>query len=302
MTMTLTSVLRLTTSAILLAAAMLVAQTRHATSTQAPRATAAPKTKLPSQQIAEAFLHARFGYDPNLVYKIVAIKPSPYPEMAELDIALGPADQTQLFRLYITPDGEHAIVGEVMPFGADPFHDARIRLEKEAKGPAKGAANNALLLVEFSDLECPHCKAAQPTIAKLLEDFPNARFVFENYPLPIHKWAARAAAYGQCIGERDNAAFFKYVDAVFESQDKVTPENADDMLKGIAKQAGADPDAVAQCAASESTAAEVKQSADLARDLGVTGTPALFVNGRQVQIGGMSYETLKSILQFDAIK
>jgi protein-disulfide isomerase len=175
---------------------------------------------------------------------------------------------------------------------------------RKKPGDRRGAKDNSLLLVEFSDLQCPHCKAAQPVITKLLEDFPKARFVFEHFPLPMHPWAFKAAAYAQCIGERDNAAFFKYVDLVFDSQGTISPqgEDADATLKDLAKQAGANPDQIATCAADAGTAESVKQSIALGQELGVPGTPTLFVNGRPVEMGSYSYDTIKEIVAFDAVR
>ena len=67
-------------------------------------------------------------------------------------------------------------------------------------GPSRGPADAPVTLVEFSDLQCPHCKEAQPTIDKLMAEEKNARLVFQNFPLPAHDWAAKAAYYGDCIG------------------------------------------------------------------------------------------------------
>ena len=294
-------------SAVLLMTAIVAAaqtQQHHAQAKATAPHSETKETKLPSQQTVESFLHALVGFDPADGYRIQEIKPAPFPGMAEVDVVLTQRGQDQLVRLYITPDGEHAIAGEVMPFGADPYLPARRQLEKAATGPARGASDNKLLLVEFSDLQCPHCKAAQPVIAKLLEDFPKARFVFQHFPLPMHPWAFKAASYAQCIGERDNTAFFKYVDLVFDNQGTISPEgeNADATLKDLAKQVGANPDQIATCAADAGTAENVKQSIALGRELGVQGTPTLYVNGRPVEMGKYSYEIIKSIVAFDAVR
>ena len=86
----------------------------------------------------------------------------------------------------------------MIDFGRDPFAEARKLLQERAMGPARGAKGKELLLVEFADLQCPHCKDAQATMDKLVQDFPQARVVYENFPLAsIHPFATRAA--GRCL-------------------------------------------------------------------------------------------------------
>src|ERR1019366_6687786 len=87
--------------------------------------------------------------------------------------------------LFITPDGKHAI-GDgalIVPFGATPFAAAHELLKAHADGPSRGAASKDFELVEFADLQCPHCKEAQATMDQIVKDFPNAHVVFQLFPL-----------------------------------------------------------------------------------------------------------------------
>ena len=94
-------------------------------------------------------------------------------------------------------------------------------LQQRANGPYRGAAAKDLELVEFADFQCPHCKAAQANMDKLVADFPKARIVFQSDPLAtIHPEATLAAAYGVCVAkEAGSAAFFQFAAAVFDGQD-----------------------------------------------------------------------------------
>ena len=100
---------------------------------------------------------------------------------------------------FVTADGEHAVIGDIIPFGAKPFEPAKRRLEKGVTGPARGPKDAPVTIVEFGDLQCPACKAAQPAIEALMAAEPNARFVFQNFPLEMHNWAAKGAAYADCV-------------------------------------------------------------------------------------------------------
>src|SRR5208337_4076133 len=110
------------------------------------------------------------------------------------------AEGQQIGHWYVSRDQKHVILGDLLPFGADPYMHERSELSKSAFGPAKGADNAKLLIVEFADLECPACKEAAPIIQKLRNDFPEARFIFQSYPLAqLHPWAVRASSYLDCI-------------------------------------------------------------------------------------------------------
>jgi protein-disulfide isomerase len=201
--------------------------------------------------------------------------------------------------LLVSSDGKHAITGEVLPFGAKPFQEAREKLEKGITGPAKGPAKAAVTIVEFSDMQCPHCAKAAPVIDQLLAQEPEAHFVFQNFPLPMHNWAEKAADYVDCIGKSSNDAVWKFILKTFDAQANITEANADEKLKGIATDSGANANEIAACAAKPETKASVEASLALGKSVGVTGTPALFINGRSVP-GGEPIEILKKIVDFEA--
>jgi protein-disulfide isomerase len=189
----------------------------------------------------------------------------------------------------------------VVPFGATPFAALRKTLEEKADGAARGAASKDLLLVEFADLECPHCKEAQPTMDQLAKDFPNARIVFQSFPLTqIHPFAFKAAAYGYCVEQQKNDAFFTYAAAVFDTQSGLTAETGDTTLKNAVTKAGLDPAAIDACAATQATKDKVNASIKLAEDSGVNQTPELAVNGHLLPISQIPYETLKKIITYQA--
>ncbi|MGA7289463.1 MAG: thioredoxin domain-containing protein, partial [Terriglobales bacterium] len=166
-------------------------------------------------------------------------------------------------------------------------------------GPAKGPEKAAVTIVEFSDMQCPHCAKAAPGIEQLLAQEPEAHFVFQNFPLPMHDWADKAAEYVDCVGRASNDVVWKFIQKVFDDQANITASNADEKLKAIATAAGADGGQIAACAAKGDTIARVQTSLALGKSVGVTGTPTLFVNGRNVP-GGAPVELLKKIVDFEA--
>ncbi len=256
-------------------------------------------TGLPTEAQVNGALQRTFGYDAGIQWQVLDIHPSILPGVAEVLVSLNkqPAN-----RLYITPDGQNAIVvADVIPFGANPFAPARSKLQA-ADGPSRGAQDPQILIVGFSDLECPHCKAAEPILEKLLADFPQVRFIFQQFPLPasLHPWAMKAAEYADCVGRMDKDAFWKYVNTIFENQGAIALATADDQLKGFATTAGLDGAKVAACAATPETEARVKKSIDLGQSLDINETPTVFVNGRRVKgIANIPYNQLKALVQFE---
>jgi protein-disulfide isomerase len=269
----------------------------------APKADPAAKAETgPTEATVDSFMKHMFGYDPNIQWKIIAVRPSQAPNVSEVIVGVRNQQQAQEpmqpMQFFVTADQHWAIAGDMMPFGADPFAPANDAIAAKAKGPAKGPDNAPTTLVEFSDLECPACKAAHPTVEKLLADFPNYRFVFQNFPLEqIHPWAFKAALYAECVAQDNADAFWKFVQIDYQNQESVTPDNVDQKMKEFATQAGANADKVAACAAQPAAAERVRNSQALGKDLDVSGTPTLYINGRRIQnFAGIPYETLKQLV------
>ena len=255
---------------------------------------------LPSETEVNAFLQQTFGYDPQLTWKITGIKPSEAEGLAEVNVLIsGPQGQGEQ-KFFVTEDGKHAVVGDIIPFGAHPFERDRQILEKKANGPARGPASAPVTIVEFSDLQCPHCKEAAPTIEKLLTEDPNIRFISQNFPLPMHNWAMKAAEYADCVGQASNDAYWKFVSSVFDAQTEITAENADQKLTDLAEKAGVNGGDIANCAGKPETEAHVQASINLGKSLDVNATPTLFINGRPVGVNGNNYDVLKQIVDFAA--
>ena len=260
----------------------------------------AEKSPLPSEEEVNAFMHETFGFNPQMTWKIVSIKPAEAKGLAEVTVQISGPEGQGGQRFFVTEDGKHAVVGDIIPFGKRPFDAAQAELQKKANGPARGPANAPVLLVEFTDLQCPHCKEANPTIERLLNENSNVRFVSQLFPLPNHNWATKAAAYAECVSRASNEAYWKFVDAVFNQQEQITADNADEKLTSIADSSGVKGSDIAACSAKPETQTRVDASLNLGKALGVNSTPTLFVNGRPVGVGNNNYEALKQLVDFAA--
>jgi protein-disulfide isomerase len=265
----------------------------------------------PSRATVEAFLKESWGYDPDRVYQVWAILKTPAPGISRVIVQVAqkndPQHQIASATFLVTPDGKHLIANDLtmLAFGEHPYAEDREILEQRANGPSRGAADKKFELVEFADFQCPHCKASQPIIERLLSDFPQAHFVFENLPLTsIHSEAYKAAAYSVCVAQQaGDAAFFKFVDNVFANQQELTPESSDAALGDAATKAGLDAAKIGACSYTQAAKSAVDASIKLGQDLNVDQTPMLFINGRQIPVGEVAenqlpYETLKKIVEY----
>lgn len=286
-------------SIILMAGGLAAAQQKPAAK---PAAATTPKAKpqggLPSEETVNAFLQETFGYNPQLSWRVQDIKPSEAQGLAEVDVIVVSPQGEQPNKFYVSPDGEHALVGDIIPFGAHPFVPDFKKLKKGIDGPSRGPAEAPVVLVEFSDLQCPHCKEAQPTLEKLMTEEKNVRLVFQNFPLPMHNWAAKAAAYADCVGRTSNQAFWKFIQGTYDAQADITENSADEKLNAIADASGVKSADIAACAAKSETVGRVERSLELGRSVNVTSTPSLFVNGRLIGIGAIPYDSLKSLVDY----
>ncbi len=261
----------------------------------------------PTKELIDAFLQSTWGYDQNRIWQVQGILKTQVEGVSKVVVLIGDKTGKQkpaALQFFALPDGKHIIAGdEVLPFGDHPYATYRAELQQSADGPYRGAAAKDLELVEFADFQCPHCKDAQANMDRLATDFPKARIVFQNYPLAqIHPAAVTAATYGVCVTKLGGStAFFQFASAVFDGQEGLaSPDGATLTLNSAVTKAGLDPAKVAACAASPEAGKQVEASVKLAQGMNINQTPTLMVNGRQVPMGGLPYETLKQIVAYQA--
>ena len=117
----------------------------------------------------------------------------------------------------------------------------------------------------------------------------------------MHNWAAKGAAYADCVGRASNDAFWKFVSKTYDTQSDITAENADEKLTTIADGAGVKGAEIAACAVKPETKARVDASIALGKSVDVTGTPTLFINGRRISsFDARMSDVYKSLVEFAA--
>jgi protein-disulfide isomerase len=164
------------------------------------------------------------------------------------------------------------------------------RLEVAAEGPSKGPAGAAITIVEFSDFQCPYCSRAEETVTKVMKAYDGkVRVVYRDFPLPIHPQAGKAAEAAHCAG--DQGKYWEMHEKLFANQ-KALESPA---LKGYAKDIGLDQGKFDKCLDGGDKAKVVDANRKAGEKVGVTGTPAFFVNGFQLT-GAQPFEEFKTLI------
>jgi protein-disulfide isomerase len=164
------------------------------------------------------------------------------------------------------------------------------RVQVAAEGPARGSANAPVTIVEFSDFQCPFCVKAEETVQKVMKDYDGkVRLVYRDYPLPFHPQAEKAAEAAHCA--EDQGKYWEMHAKLFANQKALEPP----ALKGYAKDLSLDQGKFDKCLDSGDKAKIVEANKKAGEQVGVTGTPAFFVNGVMLS-GAQPYEEFKSLI------
>ena len=158
--------------------------------------------------------------------------------------------------------------------------------------PSKGPANAPVTIVEFSDFECPFCRALFPTLERIEADYKDKlRVVYLQFPLAtIHPHARKASEASLCAYEQGK--FWEIHDAMFNDQQNLTVED----LKQKAAKLSLDTAKFNSCLDSDKYSAEIQSDMEEGVRVGISGTPALFINGRLL-VGAQPYGDIQKIIE-----
>jgi protein-disulfide isomerase len=159
--------------------------------------------------------------------------------------------------------------------------------------PVRGDPKAPVAIVEFSDFQCPACKAAEPLLLRILREIPQAKLVFMNYPLPMHQNAVPAAAAAIAAGKQGK--FWAYHDKLYENQERLGPT---DLLR-YAQELKLDLGRFQ--ADMEGARVRVARDKALGEKLEIDSTPTIFINGRKYT-DSKTFEALKSWIDEELVR
>jgi protein-disulfide isomerase len=201
-------------------------------------------------------------------------------------------DRTTLFRL------------TKFDLNKDPY--AEVMNKIDVKGlPTRGAKDGKVVVVNFDDFECPYCAAMHRTLfPEILKEYGDrVTFIYKDDPLvEIHPWALHAAVDANCLGAQNVDAYWDFADYIHANKQEVDKEkspsarfDAVDKITALQGQKHNVDSAKLQACMKAQNEDAVRASMKLADELGINGTPALFINGRKID-GAVPIDEVRATL------
>jgi protein-disulfide isomerase len=178
------------------------------------------------------------------------------------------------------------------------------RLEDEFSNPKKpkvegevfiGKADAPIVIVEYSDFECPYCTRGYETVKRVKEVYGDKiKFVYKHLPLDFHPKALPAAKYFEAIALQDKDKAFRFHDTIFENQEKLK-SGGDKWMEKVAKGMGVNMTKLKKDLESEKVKSKIDEHIAEARKFGITGTPGFIINGVTLK-GAYPFPEFKKII------
>lgn len=155
----------------------------------------------------------------------------------------------------------------------------------------------AITIIEYSEFQCPYCERVQPAARQLLKEYQGKiRWIVRDFPLGFHNRAKPAAIAARCA--QDQGKYWEMYEELFKNQKSLN----DPDLKKMAQKVGLDMKKYDDCYANPGKhVAVIDENTKSGEKLGVTGTPAFFINGKRLS-GALPYEEFKRVIESDLAK
>ncbi len=281
-----------------LASLLLLGIAAYAQTKPAPAPAAKPsfdKVKL------EAYLRHVELWIPEVQVAIDDPKPSAdLPGFSDVTVHLSYKGGIKDERYFVSKDGKKILKGDVYDVDHNPFQANLDKLKTDLQ-PSFGAAGAPVVLVMFSDFQCPLCKEEAQIMRKnIAAAFPDkVRVYFKDFPLDsIHNWARTASIAGRCVFRQNPAAFWDYFDYMYENQGAIGADNLSSKIQDFASIKGLNSMQLSRCIETKATDAEINKSVSEGRALGIDATPTMFLNGRKL-VGSIPWQSMEMLIKLE---
>ncbi len=222
-----------------------------------------------------------------------AITPSTdWPSYDSVSVAIEGSDgKPKEYKFLLSKDRATMLRLTRFDLSKDPFAELMSKIDVSGR-PVRGAKSAKVVVVNFDDFECPFCSRMHQTLfPEILKEYSDrVTFIYKDDPLTeIHPWALHAAVDANCLAAQNSDAYWDFADYIHANKQEVDSEKTTGarfavldkltMLQG--QKHNLDADKLQACVKAQKEDA-VRASMQEADDLGVNGTPALFINGQKI--------------------
>lgn len=288
-------------SGIAIALALWLPSPAPAQTPAAPKSSAANQKSALDKAVLEAWARHLLVMGPQITVTISDPRPAPMAGFVEETLHASLGDRAQNFIFYISNDGSKILQGTVWDAGLNPFKKDLEKLNTSFQ-PSMGTPGATVVLVEFSDFQCPYCKEEAKMLRdNLLTAYPKqVRLYYKEYPLvSIHPWAKPAAIAGRCAFQQAPNTFWDFHDWIYAHQSEITADNLKQKVMDWAKTIkDIDTSQLETCIDGKATESAIDKNLAEGQALEVVGTPTLFVNGRRIP-NVIDWPSLRNIIDYE---
>jgi protein-disulfide isomerase len=222
--------------------------------------------------------------------------PARLPGFVELRLRVAREDRTAVRHVTVTPDMQFVILSRPLHLGEIPRPRVDLANVDTKGAPERGAANAPVTIVEYSDFQCPYCRASQEMLHQVLQEYEGkVKLVYRHYPLSIHPWAQDAALLSVCARRQKPEVFWKLHDFYYANSQGMSRDNILARTQEQVKGDGIDINRLNKCYLDQETAPIIKKSLDEGKIIGIRGTPVFLVNDVFMS-GAQPYPVMSAII------
>jgi protein-disulfide isomerase len=232
--------------------------------------------------------------------------PSAFSGYDTLPVSIEREGNKQVFNFLISKDGGKLFYLKEFDLSEDPYVRIMKKIDTSHR-PVRGAPDAKVTIVVYDDFQCPFCAKMYVTLFnEVMNRYRDkVRVLIKDFPiLDAHPWAMRAAVDSQCLAQQDSEAYWEFSDIVHTKQQEFnqttrvrtpgTPSPLDSLAAEVGQKHGVNAGTLQACLSAQDQS-KVQASMQEGRELGVSATPTMFVNGQE-QEGILTAEQLRGLL------
>lgn len=254
-------------------------------------------------RLVEKHVRAAYSVPGDVKVNVGPLHSSEFPNYDALTITFDNGEKKQDFEFLLSNDHKTLLRTTRLDLTKDPYAEVMKKIDVAGR-PTRGNKSAKVIAVNYDDFECPYCsKMHQQLFPALFSEYGDrVLFIYKDYPLEeIHPWAIHAAVDANCLAAQNNDAYWDFADYVHANQRDVNKEKTREAqyaaLDKVATLQGErhalDGTKLQACLKAQDDKA-VRASMKEGDKVGVSATPAMFVNGAKVD-GALPIEELRPI-------